>query len=131
MPMKRSQRMTRTAMNRLNENAATYMAMLKAGWRRKPKLAPAEFARRLAQEQVLQQRRYSDAFSLWRSCRLKHCRRLGRCWGDATACVKRAINSVPAAEQTRARARILKATPANIGAPERQARRSMPRDFYE
>jgi hypothetical protein len=30
--------------------------MLKAGWWRKPKLPPAEFARRLAQEQVLQQR---------------------------------------------------------------------------
>jgi hypothetical protein len=129
--MKRTKRMTRTAMNRLNENAAVYMAMLKGGWRRKPKLPPAEFARRLAQEQVLQQRRYSDAFALWRDCRLKPCRRLGRCWGDATACVKRGVNSVPAAEQTRARARILDVTPANIGAPERQARRSMPRDFYE
>ena len=129
--MARSKRIKRTANKKLNEEAAVYRAMLKADWRRKPKWPPAEFARRLAQEQVAQQRRYSDAFALWRNCRNKSCRRLGCCAGDATACLKRALTRVPAQQQTHARARILTGTPANIGAPERQARQGMPRDFYE
>ena len=129
--MTRSKRIKRADKNRRNDEAALYRAMLQAGWRRKPKLSRDDYARRLAQEQVLQQQRYSDAFGLWRSCRNKPCRRLGCCAGDARGCLKRAVMSVPLPAQTRARARILRATPDNIGAPERAARRCMPRDFCE
>jgi hypothetical protein len=79
----------------------------------------------------LQQRRYCDAFALWRTCPLKACRRQCRCGGDAAGCLRRALDRVPHALQWRARQAILEATPRNIGAPERAARQCMPRDLYE
>ena len=98
---------------------------------RKPKLTPAEYAARLAAEKALQQRRYCDAFALWRSCGRKPCRRNQSCGGDQNACLKRALDRVPHDVQWRARQDILTVTPLNIGGPEREARKSMPRDFYE
>jgi hypothetical protein len=106
-------------------------AMMKAGFKRKPKLSPVQHARRLANESERQQRRYCDAFSLWQTCRLKTCRRQRRCDGDAHACLRRALGRVPRHTQLQARDAILEATPPNIGAPEREARQRMPRDFYE
>jgi hypothetical protein len=97
----------------------------------KPKLKPAEYAERLAIEKALQQRRYCNAFALWRTCRDKRCRRQGACCGDANACLKRSLAEVPHNVQWRVRETILDATPANIGAPERQARQCMPRDLHE
>jgi hypothetical protein len=110
---------------------------------RKPKLAPEDYAKRFAAEKKLQQRRYCDAFRLWRACALKSCRRNAACVGDAHRCLKRALNiagsskigvtalsRVPHTEQWQARQDILTTTPANIGAPERAARQCMPRDFY-
>ena len=97
---------------------------------RKPKLAPELYAKRFAAEKALQQRRYSDAFELWRECSLKSCRRNTACGGDANYCLKRALERVPHPEQWQARQMILSATPANIGAPERAARQCMPREFY-
>jgi hypothetical protein len=107
------------------------LAMVKAGLKRKPKLSPVAHARRFAIEKALQQRRYCDAFALWRTCRQKPCRRQQRCGGDANACLHRALDRVPRDLQVRARQKILAATPRNIGAPERAARQCMPRDFYE
>ena len=106
-------------------------AMMKAGFKRKAKLDPASHARRLAVESELQARRYCDAFALWRWCSKKWCRRHRRCGGDAHACLKRALGRVPNPLQREARQRILKATPHNIGAPEREARQRTPRDLYE
>jgi hypothetical protein len=97
---------------------------------RKPKLTPAQYKARFAAETALQQRRYCDAFGLWRGCGRKLCRRERGCRGDAGACLKRALDAVPHAAQWRARSDMLAATPANIGAPERAARQRMPRDFY-
>jgi hypothetical protein len=112
---------------------------------RKPKLAPELYAKRFAAEKALQQRRYCDAFELWRACALKACRRNAACGGDANYCLKRALDiaghgpsktgvtalsRVPHTEQWQARQMILSATPANIGAPERAARQCMPREFY-
>jgi hypothetical protein len=97
---------------------------------RKPKLAPAQYAARFAAEKLLQQRRYCDAFRVWRTCRLKSCRRNAACRGDANACLKRAIARVPRIVQWQTRQTILEATPANLGAPERAARQCMPLDFY-
>jgi hypothetical protein len=97
---------------------------------RKPKLAPQQYARRFAAEKALQQRRYCDAFALWRACALKSCRRNGACGGDANYCLKRAIARVPHTVQWQARQMILKATPTNLGGPERAARQCMPREFY-
>jgi hypothetical protein len=97
---------------------------------RKPKLAPEQYAKRFAAEKALQQRRYCDAFELWRACALRSCRRNAACGGDANYCLKRAIERVPHTAQWQARQIILKATPANVGGPERAARQCMPREFY-
>ncbi|MGB6537134.1 MAG: hypothetical protein WBF58_14355 [Xanthobacteraceae bacterium] len=104
-------------------------AMMKAGFRRKPRLAPAAHARRLATETELQARRYCDAFILWRRCRSKGCRRQRACGGDAHACLKRALDRQPRSMQSQVRQRILDATPHNIGAPEREARQRLPGDL--
>jgi hypothetical protein len=82
-------------------------------------------------EKALQQRRYCDAFALWRTCPHKACRRQRCCGGEAAGCLRRALDRVPHPEQWRARQDILKTTPRNIGAPERAARQCMPRDLYE
>jgi hypothetical protein len=113
------------------ENFAVLSAMLKAGMKPKPKLSAVEYARRLAVEQALQQRRYCDALALWRICTRKACRRQRRCCGEAAGCLRRALDRVPHPEQWRARQEILEATPRNIAAPERAARQCMPRDLYE
>ncbi len=113
-----------------SEDFAVLFAMLKAGLKLEAKLKPVEYARRFAREQALQQRRYCDAFALWRTCSRKACQRQGRCSGDANACLQRALDRVPHALQWRARQDILDATPRNIGAPERAVRQCMPRDLY-
>ena len=114
-----------------SQNFAVLSAMLKAGMKPKPKLEPIEYARRLAVEKALQQRRYCDAFALWRTCSRKACRRQRCCGGEAAGCLRRALERVPHQEQWRARQDILKTTPRNIGAPERAARQCMPRDLCE
>ena len=113
-----------------DQNFAVLSAMLKAGLKPKPKLSAIEYARRFALEKALQQRRYCDAFALWRSCARKGCRRQRRCGGDPSGCLRRALDRVPHPLQWRARQDILEATPRNIGAPERAARQCMPRDLY-
>jgi hypothetical protein len=97
---------------------------------RKRKLTGRQFAVRFAAERARQQRRYCDAFALWRTCRLKRCHRDAACRGDESACLKRAIATLPHATQWQARQNVLAATPSNIGAPERAARQCMPRDLY-
>jgi hypothetical protein len=114
-----------------SQNFAVLSAMLKAGMEPKPKLSPVEYARRFAVEKALQQRRYCDAFALWRSCPRQACHRQRCCGGDATGCLRRALDRVPHPLQWRARQDILDLTPRNIGAPERAARQCMPRDLYE
>jgi hypothetical protein len=97
----------------------------------KPKLTPAAYAARFAAETARQQRRYCDAFALWRGCRRRACRRHGLCRGDAKTCLKRALDAVPRQTQWQVRQDILAATPANLGAPERAARQCMPADLCE
>jgi len=106
-------------------------AVSRAAPKRKPKLSPAQYAARFAAEKALQQRRYCDAFALWRTCRRNACRRRYACSGDANACLQRALDRVPHRIQWQARQDILARTPANVGGPERAARQRMPRDFYE
>jgi hypothetical protein len=122
--------MTEVKQNK-DQNFAALSAMLKAGMKPKPKLSATEYARRLAVEKALQQRRYCDAFALWQTCSRKACRRGCRCGGEAAGCLRRALDRVPHPEQWRARQDILALTPRNIGAPERAARQCMPRDLYE
>jgi hypothetical protein len=119
------------AMDRSNDDFAVYSAMLKAGFKRKAKTSPVAYARRFALEKLALQRRYCEAFALWRSCGHPACRRQRSCRGDANACLKRALDRVPREVQTRAREDIIAAMPRNIGAPERAARLCMPHDFYE
>jgi hypothetical protein len=94
--------------------------------------AQVKYATRFGAEKVHQQRRYCDAFALWRSCHFGPCLRSRRCRGDADACLAKAValNRVPHREQWRTRQNILTATPHNISAPERAARQCMPLDFY-
>lgn len=116
---------------RTNNGFAVYFAMVKAGFKRKPKTGPVEHARRCAIEKLSQQRRFCDAFALWQSCGRPACRRQQGCRGDAHACLKRALDRMPREMQLRARQTIIAATPRNIGAPEREARQCMPYDFYD
>jgi hypothetical protein len=106
-------------------------AMVKAGLKRRAKLNPPAYARRLALEAELQAARYCEALALWRRCARKNCRRYRACSGDAHVCLKRALAGVPQPVQIRARQKILATTPPNIGAPEREARQRMPRDLFE
>ena len=122
--------MTEAKQNK-DQNFAVLSAMLKAGMKPKPKLSAIEYARRLAVEKALQQRRYCDAFGLWRTCSRGACRRQRRCGGEAAGCLRRALDRVPHPLQWRARQDILESTPRNIAAPERAARQCMPRDLYE
>ena len=101
------------------------------GQRSKKKIAPEQYKARFAAEKVLQERRYCNVFKLWRTCRLKSCRRNEACGGNQHACLKRALDRVPRLVQWQARQDILIATPRNVGGPERAARQCMPRDFYE
>jgi hypothetical protein len=95
----------------------------------KPRLSPVEFAARFAIEKALQQRRYCNAFALWRTCRHKTCRRKGACLGDPNACLQSGVATVPRDVQAQVRRDILETTPRNIGAPERAARQCMPFDL--
>jgi hypothetical protein len=120
--------------NELAQRVAVSLAVTSAtskAAKRKPKLGAAEYAVRFALEKVLQQRRYCDAFALWRRCRRKACRRQAACGGDADECLRRGLGRVPRRIQWRVRQDILKSTPRNIGAPERKARQYMPGDFYK
>ena len=110
---------------------AVAFAIFQATPKTKPKLEPPDAAARFAIEKALQQRRYCNAFALWRACRNKLCRREGACLGDANACLKLGLTRVPYDLQRRVRNAILKATPNNIGAPERKARQCLPEDLYE
>jgi hypothetical protein len=119
------------AVDGFSDEAAVYLAMLKAGFRRKPKTAPADYARRFAREKLLLQRHYCNVFALWRQCARPVCRRQQDCRVDANACLKRALDGIPRDRQRRAREAIVAAIPCNIGAPERAARLSMPRDLTD
>jgi hypothetical protein len=110
---------------------AASLALFQAAPKTKAKLSGPDYAMRFAVEKLLLQKRYCNAFELWRTCRNKACRRHGACCGDAKACLKAALPRVPHDVQWRARQNILAATPHNIGAPERQARQCMPIDLYE
>jgi hypothetical protein len=123
--------MKRKDEDRINENLAVFSAMLQAGFRtQKPKLSPADFARRYGREAAAQQRRYCDAFELWRGCPKKGCRRARRCLGYVTDCLKRAFRTVHPQMHVKVKQQLLRNVPRNISAAERKARQSLPEDFY-
>ena len=62
---------------------------------------------------------------------VRQCRRQQSCRGDASVCLKRALDRMPHNVQRRARQDIIAAMPPNLGAPEREARLCMPADLYE
>jgi hypothetical protein len=65
--------------------------------------AQVKYATRFGAEKARQQRRYCDAFRLWRSCHFAPCLRSRRCRGDADACLAKAValDRVPHREQSR------------------------------
>ncbi len=124
--------MNRKDTDRVNECAAVFGAMLQAGFKNnKPKLSAADFARRYGREAAAQQRRYCNAFALWRTCPKNRCRRARSCLGYVTDCLKRAFRIVPPRLHVQVRRELLHGVPRNIGAPERKARHNLPGDFYE
>jgi hypothetical protein len=123
--------MKRKDEDRINENAAVYAAMLQSGFKSKrPKLSKAEFARRYGREAAAQQRRYCDAFALWRGCKTSRCRRARRCLGYVTDCLKRAFTASHPRSHVLVQQRLLRNVPRNISAAERKARQNLPEDFY-
>jgi hypothetical protein len=91
-----------------------------------------KYAARFEAEKARQQKRYCDAFALWRNCHLSLCLRIRACRGDPGGCLAKAVAlaCVPRRVQWQTRQDILSVTPRNIGAPERAARQCMPIDFY-
>jgi hypothetical protein len=92
-----------------------------------------KYAARFDADKARQQRRYCDAFALWRYCHYGPCLRTRRCRGDADACLAKAValDRVPRREQWRARQNILTATLRNIGAPKRGAAMHADRFLFE
>ncbi len=123
--------MKRKLADRINENAAVYGAMLQLGFKsNRPKLSEAEFARRYGREAVAQQRRYCNAFELWRTCSKGRCRRARRCLGYVPDCLRRAFRMVHPRRHEEVRRELMHNVPRNISAPERKARQNLPEDFY-
>ncbi len=90
------------------------------------RLAAESYKARFRDERAKLQRAYCTLFAFWRACRFKPCRCARACKGDAAACIKRGIGAVARDAQWQARQRILDATPAGAGAPERAARQCLP-----
>lgn len=123
--------MKRKDEDRFNQNVAVYAAMLQVGFKSsRPKLSAADFARRYGREAAAQQRRYCDAFALWRTCPKKRCGRARRCLGYVTDCLKRAFRTVHPRRHVEVRQELLAGVPRNISAAERKARQNLPEDFY-
>jgi hypothetical protein len=89
------------------------------------RMTAGAYMARFRAEKAWLQRHYCVAFGFWRTCAGKRCRRARTCVGDAPACLKRNVASVPREAQFDARQRVAESTPANIGAPERFARGHM------
>jgi hypothetical protein len=92
----------------------------------KQELTSEQHAARFDAEAAALARHYCDVFKFWRACPFKRCRKLRRCDGDQTACLKRRVSEIPRPAQWRARQEVLRATPADVGAPERSAREFLP-----
>ena len=90
------------------------------------RLAAERFKARFRDEKAKLQRGYCTLFKFWRSCRFKPCRNARACMGDANACLKRSVGAISRTVQWEARQKILAATPASAGAPERAARECLP-----
>jgi hypothetical protein len=89
-------------------------------------LAAERTKARFRDEKTKLQRHYCTEFKFWRACRFKLCRNARACKGDPDVCLKRGIGAVARDAQWEARQRILEATPAGAGAPERAARECLP-----
>jgi hypothetical protein len=123
--------MKRKDADRIAQNIAVYGAMLQAGFeKKKPRLSTAEFARRYGREAAAQQRRYCNAFALWRTCPKSRCRRAQSCLGYVTDCLKRAFRIVHPRVHVQVMQKLLHGVPRNISAAERKARQNLPEDFY-
>ena len=89
-------------------------------------LAAERYKARFRDEKAKLQRAYCTLYKFWRACRFKPCRNARVCKGDPDACLKRGVGAVSRDAQWQARQKILDATPADVGAPERAARECLP-----
>ena len=89
-------------------------------------LAAERYKARFRDEKAKLQRAYCTLFKFWRTCRFKPCRNARACQGNPGACLKRGVGTVSRDAQWQARQKILDATPAGAGVPERAARECLP-----
>lgn len=99
--------------------------------RLKGTMTAQQYQARFAAEHAVLRRHYCSVFAFWKSCPHKPCRRARACAGNALACLRRGVPSVPRDAQWSARQRLLDSTPTTIGAPERHARQFMPEGLRE
>jgi uncharacterized protein len=92
----------------------------------RPRLRWQEFVARFEAEKTRQQQRYCERFELWRQCPVKGCRRHRRCCGNEPYCMVWAEDNLSWRQLQQARRDIWSETPANIGAPELEARQLGP-----
>ena len=59
-------------------------------------------------------RLYGEVLRLWRTCRIKQCRRHRRCLGEPTACLLRALPSVAQAQQLEAAKAVIAGGPRRV-----------------
>jgi hypothetical protein len=59
-------------------------------------------------------RLYSEVLRLWRTCRIKQCRRHRRCLGEPAACLLRALPSVVHAQQLEAAKAVMAGGPRRV-----------------
>jgi uncharacterized protein len=94
-----------------------------------PRIPWQQFVARFEAEKIRQLQRYCERFELWRHCPVARCRRHRTCSNELPFCTAWAILKLPAQALRQAAQDILDATPPNIGAPERAARRLAPYDL--
>src|SRR5579862_1348301 len=89
---------------------------------RPPRIPWQQFVARFEAEKTRLLKHYCERLKLWRQCPVARCRRYRTCSNELPFCTAWALCKLP--EQARqAVVEVRHATPANIGAPERAARR--------
>ena len=88
-----------------------------------PRIPWQQFVTRYEAEKTRLVKWYCERFELWRHCPVARCRRYRTCSNELPFCTAWALANLPPQALRQAAQDILDATPSNIGAPERAARR--------
>lgn len=114
--------------------AAVFRAKAKAARGKATKAAKItkqiDYLSRFFSEELRVKLYYCSTFRFWRICRAKPCLRARDCKGDADACLRRSLHTVPPQEIRQAYSKLLKAKSHQLGPPEREVRMTWPADFW-